>query len=73
MILPAHDPAAVMRYQEFKPDVAVLDPGVEWVVEPARFKSKGRNTPWKGKRVVGRCTHTIVGGRIVYEQGRADR
>ena len=54
-------------------DVAVLDPGVEWVVEPARFKSKGRNTPWKGKRVFGRCTHTIVGGRIVYEQGRADR
>lgn len=25
MILPAHDPAEVMRYQEFKPDVAVLD------------------------------------------------
>jgi citrate lyase subunit beta/citryl-CoA lyase len=32
MILPAHDPAAVMRYQEFKPDVAVLD--LEYSVPP---------------------------------------
>jgi citrate lyase subunit beta / citryl-CoA lyase len=32
MILPAHDPAAVMRYQEFKPDVVVLD--LEYSVPP---------------------------------------
>jgi citrate lyase subunit beta/citryl-CoA lyase len=32
MILPAHDPAAVMRHQEFKPDVAVLD--LEYSVPP---------------------------------------
>jgi len=32
MILPAHDPAAVMRCQEFKPDVAVLD--LEYSVPP---------------------------------------
>ena len=32
MILPAHDPAEVMRYQEFKPDVAVLD--LEYSVPP---------------------------------------
>jgi citrate lyase subunit beta/citryl-CoA lyase len=32
MILPAHDSAQVMRYQEFKPDVAVLD--LEYSVPP---------------------------------------
>jgi len=32
MILPAHDSAEVMRYQEFKPDVAVLD--LEYSVPP---------------------------------------
>ncbi|MGC3998402.1 MAG: dihydroorotase [Anaeromyxobacter sp.] len=54
-------------------DVAILDPGAEWVVDPARLHSKSRNTPWKGKRLVGRCTHTIVDGRVVHEEGRADR
>jgi dihydroorotase len=54
-------------------DVAVLDPTAEWVLDPARLHSKGRNTPWKGKRLVGRCVYTIVGGRIVHEEARTDR
>ena len=32
MILPAHGPAEIMRYQEFKPDVVVLD--LEYSVRP---------------------------------------
>lgn len=40
MILPAHDPAAAMRYQEFKPDVAVLD--LEYSVAP-KFKEAARS------------------------------
>ena len=54
-------------------DVAILDPAAEWVVDPERLRSKSKNTPWKGKRLTGRCTHTIVGGRIVHEEGRSDR
>jgi dihydroorotase len=54
-------------------DVVVLDPAAEWVVDPARFHSKGRNTPWKGKRLVGRCIYTIVGGRMVHEEAKAER
>ncbi|ACL65667.1 dihydroorotase, multifunctional complex type [Anaeromyxobacter dehalogenans 2CP-1] len=54
-------------------DVAVLDAAAEWTVDPARLHSKGRNTPWKGRRLAGRCTHTIVGGRIVHEEDKADR
>jgi len=54
-------------------DVTVLDPTAEWVVDPAKLYSKSRNTPWKGKRLVGRCTYTVVGGRIVHGEGRSER
>ncbi len=52
-------------------DVAILDPALEWRCDPAAFHSKGRNTPWKGAPLVGRCTHAFVGGRLVHEIGRA--
>jgi dihydroorotase len=54
-------------------DIAVLDPGLEWRCDPARFHSKGRNSPWKGGLLVGRCTHTLVGGRLVHELGKGER
>jgi dihydroorotase len=54
-------------------DVAVLDPAAEWVVEPAKLFSKSKNTPWKGKRLVGRCVYTVVGGRIVHGEDRSER
>ncbi len=50
-------------------DVAVLDPGLEWVVDPLAMFSRSRNTPWKGRRLVGRCTHALVGGLLVHELG----
>ena len=47
-------------------DVTVFDPGVTWLVEPKRFRSKGRNTPYAGKTLQGRARCTIVGGRVAY-------
>lgn len=47
-------------------DVALLDPAVEWVYDPAAGYSKSGNSPWKGKRLVGRCTHAFVGGVLVH-------
>ena len=47
-------------------DVSVFDPTREWTVDPARFKSKGRNTPYGGTNLRGQAISTIVGGRIVY-------
>ncbi|HYQ81545.1 MAG TPA: dihydroorotase [Anaeromyxobacteraceae bacterium] len=52
-------------------DVAVLDPALEWTCDPSTLHSRSRNTPWKGRRLVGRCTHTLVGGRVVHELGAA--
>lgn len=51
-------------------DVTVLDPGRAVVVDPARFYSKGKNTPFAGARLIGGPVMTIVGGRVVMEDGR---
>jgi dihydroorotase len=48
-------------------DVVIADLHEGWEVDPARFRSKGRNTPFAGWKVKGRITTTIVGGRIVHE------
>ena len=50
-------------------DVTVFDPTREWTVDPSRFKSKGRNTPYGGHKLRGQAIRTIVGGRIVYDLG----
>jgi dihydroorotase len=46
-------------------DVTVLDLEAEWKVEPLRFQSKSRNTPFGGWSGKGAPTMTIVGGRII--------
>ncbi len=47
-------------------DAAIVDPDAQWVVDPARFRSKGRNTPFSGWKLKGQVISTLVGGRIVY-------
>jgi len=53
-------------------DVFVFDPAARFVVEPERFRSKSRNTPFAGWEVSGRVERTFVGGRTVYEGHRHD-
>lgn len=55
-------------------DFTIFSPDEEWTVEPDQFASKGRNTPFKGRKLKGRVKYTIVGGRVVYgdKGGRAD-
>ena len=48
-------------------DLTLLDPEAQWTVDPARFASKSRNTPFAGWTITGRPWKTIVGGRIVWE------
>jgi dihydroorotase len=45
-------------------DLTLIDPGAEWTVDPAAFRSKGRSTPYEGMKLKGRAVHTIVGGRV---------
>ena len=47
-------------------DVTIFDPDAEWTVDPTRFRSKGRNTPYSGRRLKGRVHLTIVDGSVIY-------
>ena len=44
----------------------VFDLGCEYTVDPEKFLSKGRSTPYKGARVFGKCLATVYSGRAVY-------
>jgi dihydroorotase len=45
-------------------DVTVIDPGAEWTIDPARFRSKSRNCPFAGWKVRGRAVAVFLGGEI---------
>lgn len=47
-------------------DITIFDPDETWTIQPSKFKSKSRNTPFGGLRVRGRVKHTIIGGEVVY-------
>ncbi len=48
-------------------DLIVFDPDEEWTVDPHRFASKARNTPFAGWTVKGRVKYTIVKGQVIYQ------
>jgi len=50
-------------------DVTVIDPDLVRTVDPRKFYSRGKNTPFKGMELRGWPCMTIVGGRIVAEDG----
>jgi dihydroorotase len=47
-------------------DVTVVDPEAAWTLTTEGLRSRSRNTPFAGRKMVGRAVLTIVGGRIVY-------
>jgi len=47
-------------------DVTVLAPDVTTTIDPGRFRSLSRNTPFGGWTLKGTVAATIVGGRLAY-------
>ncbi len=47
-------------------DIVIADPKEEYRIDKNEFVSKGKNTPFHGKVVVGRVKVTIVDGKVVY-------
>jgi dihydroorotase len=45
-------------------DITIVDPEAQWRVEPERFFSKGKNTPFEGFVLKGRAVITICKGRV---------
>ena len=48
-------------------DLTIFDLNERWTVDPDRFASKARNTPFAGMELQGRVKYTIVGGKIIYQ------
>jgi len=70
------NPACILRINSGRvalgcdADLTIFDPNEEWTIDPEQFKSKSRNTPFGGYQVKGRVKYTIVGGKVVYKDGR---
>ena len=50
-------------------DVTIIDPKLNWTVDVGTFKGKSTNCPFDGWDLVGRATHTIVGGAVKWRLG----
>ena len=49
-------------------DVTLFDPETRWKVDPSRFLSKGRNTPFADWELTGAPAATFVGGSLVWQR-----
>ncbi|GAB6100712.1 dihydroorotase [Halanaerocella petrolearia] len=47
-------------------DLTVIDLKDNWQVDPAKFISKGKNTPFTGHKLRGKTIMTVVAGEVVY-------
>lgn len=52
----------------YSADIAIVAPEEEYVINPQEFFSKGKNTPFGGKKVKGRVYMTLCEGTVTYER-----
>ena len=65
-------PAALIKLNnDIKPgnlaDLTIIDTEREYKIDPEKFESKSRNTPFTDFKVKGCAVLTMVNGRIVYQ------
>jgi dihydroorotase len=71
------NPARILRLDKVRgslepgklADIAIFDLSRERIVQPARFRSKSRNTCFEGRAVRGEAIHVFVSGRWVLKSG----
>ena len=50
-------------------DIVIANPNEEYKIDVNEFYSKGKNTPFDNKEVVGRVKTTILAGSVIFEDG----
>jgi dihydroorotase len=50
-------------------DLTITDLGKDVVVDAGTFQSRSRNTPFNGWKLKGKALLTMVGGRIIFQEG----
>ncbi|XXX71612.1 dihydroorotase [Sorangium sp. So ce134] len=53
-------------------ELCLVDPNLTFVLDPARLRSKSKNTPLLGKQLTGRVKMTLAGGRVVFVDGERE-
>lgn len=48
-------------------DIVIANPNEEYTIDTKDFVSKGKNTPFQGKKVYGKILYTLVDGQVVYQ------
>lgn len=61
-------PRKIMQLPEDKDSYTVFDLSEKYVIDPQKFFSKGKATPFAGWTVQGRCLKTVCKGRKVYDR-----
>jgi dihydroorotase len=54
--------------QSLEDEWILIDPNEEWTVDASAFKSRGKNTPFHGRRLRRRVLMTICRGQVVTER-----
>jgi len=49
-------------------DICIVDPATAWLLTEAEMASRGHNTPFLGWEFRGRVTHTLIGGRMIFQR-----
>lgn len=66
------NPASILNIQRgaltagFAADICIFDSSLQWEVNQKNWKSAGKNTPFWGKTLKGRVTHTLQSGKIIF-------
>ncbi|WP_437330927.1 dihydroorotase [Sorangium sp. So ce381] len=50
-------------------ELCLVDPNLSFVLDPARLRSKSKNTPFLGRQLTGRVKMTLASGRVVFVDG----
>lgn len=53
-------------------DITIIDPEQEFIIDINEFETKGKNTPFNGRKVKGKVKFTIVNGDIKYEDNNTN-
>jgi len=71
----SYNPAKILGFHDrgsvsagMRADLVIFDPHREYLIDKDEFVSKGKNTPFQGRKVKGEVVYTIVDGRTVYEK-----
>lgn len=69
----SYNPAKIMKFDQgdIQPgkmaDIVVFDPNKTYKIDKNKFLSKGKNTPFHGRKVTGKVKYTLCQGELVYE------